>query len=255
MTTKFLDVPLERHASLPSTNDEALRRAEEGAPSGLIVFTEEQTAGRGRQGRSWSDVPGASLAFSVVLRPSIPLSHYPLLGIAMACAVAEAGEELTGTSLAVKWPNDVLHEGRKVCGVLAESRVPSAARGPGGGLALVIGAGVNVNHVEADFPAELRERATSWRLIAGGREFEVSRVLDAILARFGRYLALIASGDPAPLRSAVVERLPAPGTRVSIRSGGRVFEGVVHGFTETGAIRVRQDGDAEPVTLTAGEMA
>ncbi|HET9253301.1 MAG TPA: biotin--[acetyl-CoA-carboxylase] ligase [Candidatus Eisenbacteria bacterium] len=255
MTTRFLDVPLERHPSLASTNDEALRRAEEGAPSGLVVFAETQTAGRGRQGRSWNDVAGASLAFSVVLRPTIPLPQYPLLAIAMACAVAEACEELSGTAFAVKWPNDVLLEGRKVCGVLAESRVPSAVRVPGGaGLALVVGAGVNVNHHEDDFSAELRARAASLRMAAGGRTFNVVHVLDAILARFERYVALASAADAAPLWNAVLRRLPAPGTRASIRSGDRLFQGVIQGFTETGAIRLLEDGRAEAVTLSAGEM-
>ena len=256
MTTSFLDVPLERHKSLASTNDEALRRAEEGAPSGLVVFAETQTAGRGRQGRTWNDVPGASLAFSVVLRPTIPLPQYPLLAIAMACAVAEAGEELTTKPFTVKWPNDVLFEGRKVCGVLAESRVPSAARVPGGaGLALVVGTGVNVNHGEDDFPADLGARAVSFRTAAGGRTFDAARVLDAILARFERYVALASAADAAPLWNAIVRRLPSPGTRASIRSGERVFEGVIQGFTETGAIRILEEGRSEPVTLSAGEMA
>ena len=256
MTVSFLDVPLERHASLASTNDEALRRAEEGAPSGLVVFAERQTAGRGRQGRSWNDVSGASLAFSVVLRPTIPLPQYPLLAIAMACAVAEACEGLAGKTFTVKWPNDVLFEGRKVCGVLAESRVPSASRVPGGaGLALVVGTGVNVNHGEEDFLAELRSRATSLRMAAGGRTFEVSQVLDVILSQFERYVALSSAADAAALWNTIVGRLPAPGTRASIRSGDRVFEGVIQGFTETGAIRLLEDGRTAPVTLSAGEMA
>jgi BirA family biotin operon repressor/biotin-[acetyl-CoA-carboxylase] ligase len=256
VTTSFLDVPLERHPSLASTNDEALRRAEEGAPSGLVVFAESQTAGRGRQGRSWSDVPGSSLAFSVVLRPTIPLPQYPLLAIAMACAVAEGAEELTEKPFTVKWPNDVLFEGRKICGVLAESRVPSASRVPGGaGLALVVGTGVNVNHLESDFPDELRSRAVSLRTAAGGRTFEVGQVLDVVLSRFERYIALASAADAAPLWNNIVGRLPAPGTRASVRSGDRVFEGVIQGFTETGAIRLLESDRREPVTLSAGEMA
>ncbi|HZV91304.1 MAG TPA: biotin--[acetyl-CoA-carboxylase] ligase, partial [Candidatus Nitrosocosmicus sp.] len=113
---RFLGVPIERHASLGSTNDEALRRAMEGAPEGVVVLADVQTAGRGRQGRGWNDVPGASLAFSVVLRPALPLPRLPLLALAMACSVAEAAEALTGSTYDVKWPNDVLFEGRKVCG-------------------------------------------------------------------------------------------------------------------------------------------
>jgi biotin-(acetyl-CoA carboxylase) ligase len=139
--------------------------------------------------------------------------------------------------------------------VLAESRVPSVSRGPGGaGLALIVGTGVNVNHGEEDFPAELRGRAGSLRMAAGGRAFDLPDVLDAILVRFEPYLALAASGDAAGLAAEVVKRLPAPGTRASIRSGDRVFEGAIEGFSDTGAIRLRVDGRGEPVTLSAGEM-
>ena len=99
---RFLGVPVEFRASVSSTNDEILRRAADGAPEGLVIAADQQTAGRGRQGRSWWDAPGNSLLFSVLLRPSIPLARFPLLGIAMACAVAEAGSEAAGRN-----PKDV----------------------------------------------------------------------------------------------------------------------------------------------------
>ena len=151
----YLGIPIEFRRSLASTNDEVLRRAADGAPEGLVIATDEQTAGRGRQGRTWWDAPGRSLLFSVLLRPGIPLARFPLLGMAMACAMSEAGSAITGEPLAVKWPNDVLHAGRKLCGILAESR-PGAA-----GHVLVVGAGINVNQEAGDFPDELRSRATS----------------------------------------------------------------------------------------------
>lgn len=248
MDLRFLGIPLERHASLGSTNDEALRRAAEGAPEGLVVLADAQTAGRGRHGRSWNDVPGASLAFSVVLRPSLPLPRLPLLAIAMACAVAEAAESITGARFDVKWPNDVMFQERKVCGVLAESR-----SGGDGGTVLVIGTGVNMNHLEADFPNDLRERATSLR-IAGGSYVTPESVLAAILSRFERYVLVARERGGNALREAVIGRLPTPGTPVAVRRGEGRVEGVVEGITDTGALRFRERGRDETVILAAGEL-
>ena len=245
---RFLDVPIERHASLGSTNDEALRRAMEGAPEGVVVLADVQTAGRGRQGRAWNDVPGASLAFSVVLRPALPLPRLPLLALAMACSVAEAAEAVTGHTYDVKWPNDVLFEGRKVCGILAESR-----SGGDGRPVLVIGTGVNVNHRQEDFPDEIRERATSLRQ-AGGAYLNPESVLAAALERFEKYVTLARDRGADALRDAVVDRLPAPGTTVALRRGDDRVEGVVEGITETGALRFRERGHDQAIVLAAGEL-
>lgn len=244
----FLGVPVERHASLGSTNDEALRRAMEGAPEGVVVLAEVQTAGRGRQGRAWNDVPGASLAFSVLLKPSLSLPRLPLLALAMACSVAEAAEAVTGRKHSVKWPNDVLFEGRKVCGILAESRSGSDGRP-----VLVIGTGVNVNHRLEDFPQEFRQRATSLRE-AGGEYLNPESVLAAVLERFERYVTLARDRGADALRDAVIDRLPAPGTTVAVRRGDDRVEGVVEGITETGALRFRERGHDEAIVLAAGEL-
>jgi BirA family biotin operon repressor/biotin-[acetyl-CoA-carboxylase] ligase len=250
---QFLGVPVEHHASLGSTNDEAFRRADQGAAEGLVVIADAQTAGRGRQGRSWWDAPGSSLLFSILLRPSIPLPQCPLLALALACAVAEAGTDAVGGPLDVKWPNDVLHAGRKVCGVLAESRV-SGARLPVRPV-VVIGAGINVNQSEADFPEELRARATSLRIAGAGRAFRSDEILTSILSRFERYVTLAAGGDAAGLWTAVTSRLPKPGAEVSLLSGGRRIDGIVEGITESGALRIQERGQTEITVVSAGEMA
>ncbi|HYR68943.1 MAG TPA: biotin--[acetyl-CoA-carboxylase] ligase [Candidatus Dormibacteraeota bacterium] len=256
----FLGVPVERHASIGSTNDEAFRRADEGAPEGLVVVAQAQTAGRGRQGRSWWDTPGASLLFSVLLRPSIPLPQCPLLALALACCVADAGTEATGAALGIKWPNDVLHDGRKLCGVLAESRVSGASSRVSGAPstkrpAVVVGAGVNVNQTSEDFPAELRGTATSLRIAGGGNPLRPGELLPAILVRLERYAALAASGDGAGLWREVAGRLPKPGSEVAVVSGGRRIAGVVEGITESGALRLREPGRAEATVVSAGELA
>ena len=249
IAAEFRGVPAEFHESIDSTNEEALRRAAAGAPEGLVIVAERQTAGRGRLGRSWWDAPGSSLLFSILLRPSIDIARWPLLGIAMACAVAEAGSEAAAATLDVKWPNDVLHAGRKLCGVLAESRVPSP-----GSPALVVGAGINVNQLGADYPDELRERATSLRVAAGGGLIDTRALLAATLGRYGRYLEIARGEGAAALRRAVDGRLPTRGTPVRVLVGERRLIGTIEEITDTGALRLRLDSDGSLTTVTAGEL-
>jgi len=246
---EFLGVPIERHASIGSTNDEAFRRADEGAPEGLVVMADVQTAGRGRRGRLWWDAPGLSLPFSILLRPALPIPRCPLLALAMACSVAEAAERLTGAPATVKWPNDVLHAGRKLCGILAESR-----NGGQAGPVLVIGTGVNVNQSAADFPAEIGNLATSLRIASEGNMFDTTEVLRVILARFAPYLALSREGDGDALFQRVTAKLPAVGTAVTVRSAERTFEGIIQGFTESGALRLLEAGRGEPTVVSVGDL-
>ena len=262
---EYRGVRAERHESLPSTNDEAFRRAAEGAREGLVVVAEHQSAGRGRQGRTWWDHPGDSLLASLLLRPSIPLDRYPQLGMAMACAVAEAaGRLVPGEKFQVKWPNDVLHDGRKLCGILAETRVgtglhatgvaadaaPGATNGP---LPLVLGFGVNVNQPAEGWPEAIAGTATSLRVVAGGRALDRNALLREILARFDAYYARARAGDLSGLWNAVRARLPKPGTPVVVASGAHRVEGVIEGYTDRGAITVR-DADGIVLTLSAGEI-
>ncbi|MGH7680997.1 MAG: biotin--[acetyl-CoA-carboxylase] ligase [Candidatus Eiseniibacteriota bacterium] len=275
----FLGVPLERHETIGSTNDEAFRRAGEGAAEGLVVVASVQTSGRGRQGRLWWDAPNLSLSFSILLRPNVPLPQYPLVAVAIACAVADAGGEISGAALQIKWPNDVVHSGKKLCGVLAESRVGGGSRdarlsggsrdarlsggsrdtrlgGIGAEVApLILGVGVNVNQAEEDFPRELRGAATSLRLLRGGGDsLSLDATLVSILARFEPYARMAQSGDAASLHAAVAPRLPQAGAEVSVRSGERRIDGIVEGITETGALRVRERGREEATIVSAGEI-
>jgi BirA family biotin operon repressor/biotin-[acetyl-CoA-carboxylase] ligase len=264
----FLGVPVERHAVLSSTNDEIFRRAVEGAPEGLVVVADTQTAGRGRHGRTWQDASGRSLLFSVLLKPALPVPSWPLLALAMAASVAEIGGEAARTTLGVKWPNDVVSGARKICGVLAESRGGDGARG-----VLVIGTGVNVNQDLSDFPAELRGRATSLRLEAGGgpryagaggdpgvprdlgAPIDFDALLAAILDRFADRLALVGAESAGALFQELRHHLPAAGARVTVRIGGRVIDGTVESVLETGALRLRNSETGAVETVAAGELA
>ena len=165
--------PHRHYRRTDSTNARAKALAESGAPGGLVVTAGEQSAGRGRQGRSWFAPPGTALLYSALLRP---LGDAGLLPLAVPLAICEACEEVAPVRCVVKWPNDVWVEGRKLAGVLIEGRPEQDWA--------VIGAGVNVAVPLGAFPPELRETATS---LGSGEPPSVADALEALNAALGRW--------------------------------------------------------------------
>lgn len=165
-----------------STNDVCWQAAEAGA-DGLVVLADEQSAGRGRRGQRWVAKAGQSILLSILLHPvtesSAPLDAMTLL-LGLACA--EAVEEVLGQAVGIKWPNDLLLGGRKLGGIVVEVR---PAAGAGGGCDLVLGLGINMNQRGEDFPAELREHATSI-YAASGQRVDRLVLIDGVLGAIER---------------------------------------------------------------------
>ena len=162
-----------------STQAVAFALAAAGAADRTVVVADSQAAGRGRRGRTWIDEPGASLLASVLLRPRLELARLPLLSLAAAVAVAEALAETAGLVPRLKWPNDVLVGGRKIAGILLESRL---------GPAPLVVLGIGINLAQRTFPLALTERATSVALETGrsaDRETLLSALLEALDRRRG----------------------------------------------------------------------
>lgn len=207
-----------------STNDRARALAVAGAPHGALVTAGAQSAGRGRQGRTWAAPPGRALLLSLLLR-----DYDPLLPLRAGLAVAD----LAGGAALVKWPNDVLLEGRKLAGVLVEAR-------PAEGWA-VLGIGVNVAVDVAELPPDVRERAATL-----GRPPEaLKETLDELLRRLEHRLAEPAADCLAALRARDALR-----DRPIRWAGG---EGVGAGIDDSGSLLVRR-ADATIETLEAGEV-
>jgi BirA family transcriptional regulator, biotin operon repressor / biotin---[acetyl-CoA-carboxylase] ligase len=207
-----------------STNDRARELAQAGAPHGALVTAGEQTAGRGRQGRKWSAPAGHALLMSLVLRRA-----HPLLPLAAAVAVAEA----CGAGARIKWPNDILMDGRKVAGILAEGR-------PQEGWA-VLGIGVNVAVRPEDLPPELHATAAT----LGLRRSDVEPFLDRLLAALDRALAL----EPAALLDAWRARDALAGREIAWTGGA----GVARGIDGEGRLVVELPGGGR-TALDAGEV-
>lgn len=204
-----------------STNAVVAERARAGEAAGLVVVAEAQTAGRGRLDRSWTSPPRAGLTFSVLLRPDLPPARWPWLPLWSGLAVATALRERAGVEAELKWPNDVLVQGRKLCGVLAE--VPTSG-------ALVVGIGLNVTTTQEELP---HAQATSLAL-AGARTTDRDTLLRAVLRSLTTVLA-----DPEASRAAYRERCGTVGRRVRVElPAGRTAEGVAEGVDEDGRIVV-----------------
>jgi len=207
-----------------STNARARALATAGAPNGTLVTAAEQSAGRGRQGRTWSAPPGRALLMSLVLR------EYPaLLPLAAALAVAD----VAGAGTAIKWPNDVLLEGRKLAGILVEGR-PQEGWG-------VLGIGINVAVREDDLPAELRDRAATLGLDPGAIEPTLAALLAALDRRLGE--------DGATTVGAFRERDALHGREIDWQRG----RGIAAGIDDQGRLLVDRD-DGTRTALDAGEV-
>ena len=223
-----------------STNDHARTLALGGAPHGTVVTAERQTAGRGRQGRTWSAPMGRALTLSALVR--LPAPALEPLPLAVAVAVCEACEAVAQVTCRIKWPNDIWIDHRKVAGVLIEAR-------PLDGWA-VIGIGLNVDTTPDELAAELRETAGSLR-IASGHPVDRDAALDALLERLAAWLARL--DDPASVAAAFRARDALYGERIAWSAGNARHEGEARGIDDDGALVVFTDG-SERVRLDAGEV-
>jgi BirA family biotin operon repressor/biotin-[acetyl-CoA-carboxylase] ligase len=216
---------IRRLAETGSTNADALAFARDGAPEGIVVVADHQTAGRGRLGRTWEAPPGASLLTTVLLRPRA--ADVDLVLPAVATAMAAAVATCTGVEPRVKWPNDLTVDDRKLAGVLAE------AAWSGDDVAVCAGIGVNCNW-PADVPRDLRETMTALNHLTGepvDREALLAAFLDELGHRYERL-------DRPALLAEWRSRSATLGRRVRVEAGGEVVEGVAEDITDAWHLRI-----------------
>ncbi len=235
---------LHQFATLGSTNDYLKELTD--APELTCVTADAQTAGRGRRERAWVSLPGEGLYLSVLLRPNSAQGNVALISLLTAIAVAETLAEYRVAGLDIKWPNDVLINERKVCGILVEGASSGAQA-----LRLIIGIGVNLNHQA--FPAEISETATSLFLQLG-QTVNVAEFRDRLLARLAHWYAQWQQGYAA----LIVTRWQAlssyaQGQEVTVTLDDEVIEGVTAELTKDGALLVRTVA-GEMRTILAGEV-
>lgn len=217
---------LEVVASAGSTNALVADRAVRGEPAGLVVVAEAQTAGRGRLDRRWVSPPRAGLTFSVLVRPELPAAQWPWLPLLTGVAVVDALRGNAGVEALLKWPNDVLVEGRKLCGVLVEMPAPGAA---------VLGIGLNVTTRAGELPPaqEASLPATSLRL-SGAITTDRGTVLRAVLRALTRTLA-----DVESAQQRYRQWCASLGTEVRLKlPGGTSVQGLARAVDDSGHLVV-----------------
>lgn len=249
LKTRIIGQPLiEVHDNIDSTNRRAMALARSGAPEGVLILAETQTGGRGRLGRSWHSPAGTGLYFSIVLRPALAGSKMALITLAAGLGAAQGLGGLIGETPGLKWPNDLMMQGRKVAGILTEAEL-SGSHAP----FAVLGLGLNVNLEEKDVPPALAEKAGSL-LIATGRTWDRTAVLVALLEGLeASYTALTAGGDRQVLAEYKAACLTI-GARVEVDDDGRLVAGVAVGVDDEGRLMVEPDSGEDRLHLSGGEV-
>ena len=244
--TSFVGQQVAYWPQIGSTNEEARRLAGEGAPEGLLVITEFQSAGRGRLDRDWIAPRGSSLLISILFRPEFAAHQAQRLTMICGLAAVDAIESQTGLRAGLKWPNDLVIQGAKAGGILTEvglegTRIDSA----------VVGIGLNVNLDPARLPAGLRMPATSLKHELGAQVARLPLLQALLQSVERRYLALKAGQSPHQDWAASLVTLGKP---VTVTSAGSVLEGVAEGVDADGALLVRL-GDGRLGRGLAGDVS
>jgi BirA family biotin operon repressor/biotin-[acetyl-CoA-carboxylase] ligase len=244
------DHPFGRHIihyfHIESTNAIALKLAGEGAEHGTVIVAEEQTAGRGRLGRSWYSEKSSGIYTSIILRPPLSPAAAPVLTLLAGLAAQKAVSAATGLSVDIRWPNDLLVNGKKVCGILTEMSAEVDRLH-----VVVLGIGINVNH--SRMPLELEDRATSLRMEAH-RAISRVQVLATLLRELERhYHLLLKEGNRAITERWEAASTFAHGKRVCIITSAGKSQATTTGLDPSGALNVQYD-DGRQESLVAGEV-
>ena len=247
--------------ALTSTNARALELAAEGEAEGTVVIADEQTAGRGRRGRDWYSPPGQDIYLSILLRPQISAEKVSRMTLMAAQAVRDAilktvretasqrPEELAPAEnrYRIKWPNDIVADGKKLCGILTETRMEDMAIE-----AVVIGIGINVN--ACAFPEEIRSIATSLNCEEGHRFDRMELIRYLLKSMAEKYALFLRTGDLSSLCDAYNDSMAGIGSRAMISGPGWEENGIIRGIDETGALLFqKKDGSIEHVI--SGEVS
>jgi BirA family biotin operon repressor/biotin-[acetyl-CoA-carboxylase] ligase len=218
-----------------------------GAPEGLCIVAREQTKGRGRAGRVWVSPADAGLYFSIVLRPTrLAARSWPLITLMSALAVRDALVEAFEIETDIKWPNDLIADERKLCGILAETVETETGR------AVIVGIGINLD--DRAFPPELKSIATSITTLIG-RGTDAERLLQSLIRAIERrYETLQAAGGEAEtIREWSLHSSYAQGRHVRVALAEETFEGITRGLEPDGALRVETD-QGEIRIIRAGDI-
>ncbi|MCE7792146.1 biotin--[Salipaludibacillus sp. CUR1] len=233
------------HNSVTSTQTVAQQLANEGVSEGTVVVADEQTGGKGRLGRVWDSEKGSGVWMSLVLKPQIDFRKAPQLTLLTAVAVTRAIESVSGLPLSIKWPNDLLVNGKKLCGILTEMQAD-----PDRVQSVIIGIGLNVNH--GAFPEDLSEIATSMNIEAG-KPFNRAEVIAAILNEFSWLYRTYLSQGFSLIKPLWEAHAVSIGKKIVARSTAGTTEGYALGIDGEGVLLL-QDNQGETHRIYSADI-
>ncbi|NRD80550.1 biotin--[acetyl-CoA-carboxylase] ligase [Bacillus sp. BRMEA1] len=232
LTTKFIGRNLHYEESAESTQKIAHQLAAQDAPEGTVILAEEQTAGKGRMNRQWHSPKYTGIWMSLILRPNIQLTKAPQLTLLTAVAVVQAMEEMTGLIPEIKWPNDILINGKKVTGILTELQAEADRIH-----SIIIGIGINVNQKLDDFPIELQQTASSL-FIEKGQTISRSSLIRSIFKHFETLYLLYLEKGFFPIKLLWEGYAVSIGKILKARTLTNVIEGKALGITDEGVLKL-----------------
>ena len=218
-----------------STNTRAKELAAQGAPEGTLIIAEKQTKGRGRRGRSWFSPPGGGIYFSLILRPIISPSETPRITLMTAVVLAETLISLMKLKLRIKWPNDILVNGKKLAGILTEISTEMDAVNY-----IVVGLGMNVNTQLEDLPKEIKKTATSI-LIETGKQFPRVKLIKHYLKLYEKYYDMFKNNDFEPIMKRWKELADIIGKQIRVDVIGKTHIGKVVDVDNDGVLILKDD--------------
>jgi BirA family biotin operon repressor/biotin-[acetyl-CoA-carboxylase] ligase len=221
--------------------DEVDRLAAQGEPEGLVVVADRQTAGRGRAGRAWHSASGSGLLFSVLLRPRKTPAEIPAFPLIIGLAVAEAIDEIAGVRSALKWPNDVLIDDKKVAGILMTSRIMDETID-------YLNVGIGINVAGADLPPD----GTSLD-ISSSRFVDRDKLFEKILRRLDNAYAAFCNSGSGPFIHDWTAKVAYLNERIEVESEGTKIEGIMRGVDDVGALLIETE-DGSEMRIVAGEL-
>lgn len=247
METKWCGKQVYYRKETGSTNEDAIELAEEGKEHGTVVVTELQTSGRGRLGRSWESPKGECIAMSLILRPNVSPDKASMITLVMALAVADVCAKLTDMDVKIKWPNDVVVNKKKVCGILTQM-----SSKPGKIDHVVVGVGINVN--VNNFPPEIADTATSLLIETGNRHGRAD-IIVAILDYFEYYYDIFESTeDVSCLVSLYDGYLANKDAEVRVLDPKGEYTGTAQGINDFGELIVQKE-DGSFTRVSSGEVS
>lgn len=235
LKTNFIGKNIHYEETVDSTQKIAHQLASEGVPEGTVILAEEQLSGRGRMDRKWHSPKYTGIWMSLILRPNILLTKAPQLTLLTAVSVIQAIEELTSLTPEIKWPNDILINGKKVTGILTELQAEADRIH-----SIIVGIGINVNQRLDDFPEELHDKASSL-LIETGEPVPRAELIRAIFTRFEKLYQLYLKEGFYPIKLLWESYAVSIGKPIKARTLMNTIEGKALGITDDGVLKVEDD--------------